>query len=351
VTRTANPIQQETPMKPYRAGLVSLTLLAMFLVTASCEKPYHQENERYVFVAANISLPYWQEANAGLTDAAHALHVKAEFIGPDSYDPQAELDAFQKAVAAHPTGILLSPTRPEIFTSAIDDALKQGIPVVTIDSDAPDSRRVLFLATDNLRAGFESGKHLAELLHDAGNVVVIWLPGQLNEEERMQGATQALDGYPRIKITQKLDDKGDPRIANDQISALLEGKEKIDGILCLEASGGPGAAEVLHRLSLEGKIIIVAFDKNPETLDQISDGWIKGTITQKPYTMAYYGLRFLDDLHHNVVHEFKDWRTAPASPLPTRVDTGTAWVDKGNVADFRAALASHTQPLGPPATQ
>ena len=47
--------------------------------------------------------------------------------------------------------------------------------------------------------------------------------------------------------------------------------------------------------------------------------------------MAYYGLKFLDDLHHNAVHEFKDWRTAPTAPLPSWVDTGTAVVDKNNL--------------------
>ncbi|HME00876.1 MAG TPA: substrate-binding domain-containing protein [Terriglobia bacterium] len=336
-------------MKTTRAPLVTLALLASFLVTTSCEKAYHEETEKFIFVAANINLPYWQEAKAGLNDAALAMHVKEDFTGPESYDVNQELAFFQSAVASHPTGILLQATRPELFKSDIDKAVQQGIPVVTVDSDAPDSRRLLFLGTDNVRAGVESGKHLAELLHGEGNVVVIYIPGQLNLEERMQGATQALGGYPKIKITQKLDDKGDPRVANDLIGALLAKNEKIDGILCLEASGAPGAAEVLHRLSLEGTITIVGFDKNPETLDHIEDGWIKGTIAQKPYTMAYYGVRFLDDLHHNIVHEFKDWRTAPASPLPTRVDTGTAWVDKSNVAAFRAALASHQQPLGPPA--
>ena len=50
--------------------------------------------------------------------------------------------------------------------------------------------------------------------------------------------------------------------------------------------------------------------------------------------MSYYGLRFLDDLHHNLVHEFKDWRTAPISPLPALVDTGTGVVDKQNVENF-----------------
>jgi hypothetical protein len=61
--------------------------------------------------------------------------------------------------------------------------------------------------------------------------------------------------------------------------------------------------------------------------------------------MAFYGLRFLDDLHHNAVHEFKDWRTAPASPLPARVDTGTALINASNLAGFRSAMASHQSPL------
>jgi hypothetical protein len=61
--------------------------------------------------------------------------------------------------------------------------------------------------------------------------------------------------------------------------------------------------------------------------------------------MSFYGLRFLDDLHHNVVHEFKDWRTAPASPLPTRVDTGTTVVDQKNLAEFQAAAATRKKSL------
>ena len=186
-------------------------------------------------------------------------------------------------------------------------------------------------------------------MHGAGRVAVIAIPGQANQEERIAGAKEALGGYAKIKVTNTLDDRGDPRSANDQISALLDQKEKIDGILCLEASGGPGAAEALHRLGQEGKITIVAFDKNPETLDWISNGVITGTIAQKPYTMSYYGLKFLDDLHHNIVHEFRDWRNAPASPLPTRVDTGTAWVDKSNVDAFRAAEANAIKSLGEPA--
>ena len=161
----------------------------------------------------------------------------------------------------------------------------------------------------------------------------------------MRGVNEALKKYPNIKVVRTLDDKGDPRVAFDQISALIEGKEKIDGILCLEASGGGGAASVLNRFNLIGKIAVVAMDKDPETLDWISRGAITATIAQKPYVMTFYGLRFLDDLHHNIVHEFKDWRTAPAAPLPAWVDTGTAVVDSSNLTAFREALAAHPKPL------
>jgi ribose transport system substrate-binding protein len=328
------------------AGIGVTAALIGAVLLASCEeRPYHP-NQRYVLVAANIQLPYWVEASAGLMDEARALGVKAEVEGPDSYDPQQELADFQKVVATRPSGILLSPAQPQIFDSAINTAIREGIPVITIDSDAPASSRILFVGTDNSEAGAQAGRHMASLLHGKGNVVILTIPGQLNLEERLLAAQQTLSAYPRIKVIATLNDQGSPEDANDELSALIDKKKKIDGVLCLEASGGPGAAEVLHRLSLNGTIKIVAFDKTPETLDWISSGAISGTIAQKPYTMSYYGLMFLNDLHDNAVHLFRDWRTAPASPLPANVDTGIAWVDSSNVTTFNAALASYKQPFG-----
>jgi ribose transport system substrate-binding protein len=328
----------------HRAG-VSLVVLAIAAVLASCgPEPYHQQDEHYIFVASNIKLPYWDEAEAGLREGSKAMGVKAELVGPDTYSPEQELDAFQKAVAQKPAGILLSASRPELFKTAIDTAVTSGIPVICVDGDVPDSKRVLFIGTDNFRAGMESGKRMADILKGSGKIIIITIPGQLNLDERVRGVNESLKKFPGIKIVQTFDDKGNPVTANDQISAFL-GKEKVDGIICLEASGGSGAAEALHRLDQTGKVAIVAFDKDPETLEFIQNGAINATIAQKPYVMAVYGLKFADDLHHNAIHEFKDWRTAPAAPLPTFVDTGTAVVDKSNLAAFREALASHPKPL------
>jgi ribose transport system substrate-binding protein len=322
----------------------ALTLLAGVLAGCGPE-PYHQQDERYVLIATSVALPYWQETQAGLQDSAKTLGVKAEMAGPDSYAPDKELEAFQKAVAEKPAGILVSVARPDAFKSAIDLAVLQGIPVICLDADAPESKRVLFIGTDNFRAGQESGRRIAELLKGQGRIAIVTIPGQLNLDDRVRGVNDALQKFPGIKVVATVNDKGDARSANDQISKLASGKEKLDGIICLEASGGSGSAEALHRLDQTGKVAIVAFDKDPETLDFIQSGAINETIAQKPYVMAYYGLKLLDDLHHNAVHEYKDWRTAPAAPIPTFVDTGTAVVDKSNIAQFKEALAAHPKPL------
>ena len=327
----------------YRTFALCTVILAVAL--AACQEPYHQKDEQYYLITANVNLPYWQEAEAGLRDAAQVMGVKAEMDGPATLSPKDELDSFQKAVALHPSGILVSVMSQELLKPAIDAAVLQGIPVICIDADAPDSHRILFVGTDNFRAGQESGKRMADILKGQGQVVIVTVPGQPNLDERMRGVTEALKKSPGIKVVQTVDDKGDPRVANDGISAILAKKEKVDGVICLEASGGSGVAEALHRVDLAGKIAVVSFDKDPETLDGIEKGWINATVVQKPYIMAYYGLRFADDLHHNAVHEFKDWRTAPADPLPSWVDTGTAIIDKSNLAVFREALASHPKPL------
>ena len=57
--------------------LVSVLILCAVTLTGSCTRPYHEKNEHYVFVATNIKLPYWRNAEAGFLEAAKALGVKA----------------------------------------------------------------------------------------------------------------------------------------------------------------------------------------------------------------------------------------------------------------------------------
>ena len=79
-------------MKPLRSGFCALAIAGLGMALASCgTESYHQKEERYVLVTTNVNLPYWQEANAGLMDAAKWLGVKSEISGPEKFSPEDEL--------------------------------------------------------------------------------------------------------------------------------------------------------------------------------------------------------------------------------------------------------------------
>src|SRR5882672_9940594 len=79
--------ERRISMRKYGTTLACFLILLVATIIVACAKPYHEETERYVLVTTNINLPYWQEAQAGFQDAARALGVKAEMIGPTTYDP------------------------------------------------------------------------------------------------------------------------------------------------------------------------------------------------------------------------------------------------------------------------
>src|SRR2546428_13621504 len=135
-----------------------------------------------------------------------------------------------------------------MFKARIDKAISEGIPVICVDADVPDSRRVLYIGTDNLKAGRESLKRMAALVPGKGNIVVITIPGQANLDDRLAGVVDALKNFTAMKLTKILDDKGGWRNAFDQISDLIGKKGQIEGLIFVEATGGPGASDALNRV-------------------------------------------------------------------------------------------------------
>jgi ribose transport system substrate-binding protein len=76
-------------------------------------------------------------------------------------------------------------------------------------------------------------------------------------------------------------------------------------------------------------------DTDQRTLEGIQKGLISATIGQKPFTMAYYGLKLLDDVHHHKPSPLvANWAQDSFSRFPTFVDTGASLIDKSNVDTF-----------------
>jgi ribose transport system substrate-binding protein len=320
-----------------QAGIATL-LLGIGLISG-CER--HSNKEVYYLVTANAALPYWQTAASGFNHAAAEYKVTAKVVGPEGYDAQAELAEFNKAVAAKPAGILISVADAAVMQPQIDAAINQGIPVITVDSDAAGSRRLYFIGTNNAEAGELGGKRLIEKLNGKGNVLVFTLAGQPNTDERLKGLKNALASKPEVKIADVIDIKNDPRTAFDKAQEVLplSGPKKIDAFICLESASGKMVSDAIKRASATDRVL-VAFDVNQDTLDGIKGGTIDATIAQKPYTMGYVGLKALDEVFHNPPKQLaKDFSVDSFSPYPVFVDTGTSMVDKNNVDLYLASAA------------
>ena len=117
-----------------------------------CTEPT-RSTETYILVAANTRIPYWQSALDGLNRAATEMKVTVYMVGPKRYDPKAERDELLSAIQEKPSGILISAADATLLTADINSASQQGIPVITIDADAPASKRLFFIGSDNYRPG------------------------------------------------------------------------------------------------------------------------------------------------------------------------------------------------------
>jgi len=310
---------------------------ALLPLLAGCTR--HSKKEHYYLVATNTAVPYWKTAAAGFAAAGAEYGVSVDTRGPSGLDPHAEADEFKAMVARKPAGILVSVANADVMQPEIDAAIAAGIPVITIDSDAPASKRLYFIGTNNLEAGRLGGHRMAAKLNGKGNVVVFTNPGQPNLDERLKGYKDAFTAYPGIKVVEVFDIKSDPGTALDQSMVYLAktGKDKIDGFICLDSRSGVNVAEGFKRMKATDRTLI-AMDVDADTLQLVKDGIIDSTISQKPYTMAFLGLKALDDVHHYPVKPLgQDYGLDPFSPFPAFIDTGVALVDKTNVD----AILSH----------
>ena len=322
--------------------LVAASVCAVVL--SGCAR--HSSAEHYYLVAANTKLAYWQSAAAGLDKIAKAYDVHADMRGPTDFDPHGEVDDFRSVVALKPAGILVSVADANLMQPEIDSAVNAGIPVITVDSDAPNSKRLYFIGTNNRQAGRLGGHALVQKLNGKGNVVFYTNPGQPNLDERLNGYKDVLADAPGIHIQEVVDIKGQSTVAFDHTEHALPltGKDRVDAFVCLEASAGKEVGEVLRRANAKDRVVI-AMDVDKDTLDLVKEGIIAATIAQKPFTMAYFGVRMLDDLHHDPPASLtKNYEVDPFAPIPAFIDTGSALVDAGNVDQFiQAQQASQPQ--------
>ena len=152
-----------------RSKLAICAAALLLLGGMGCQ--HRSKSDKYYLIGGNLKVPYWKTVTAGFNQAASDYNVTAIVDGPQEDDANAEADAFQRAAATKPAGILVSVLDANRMQQVIGNAVRSGVPVVTVASDAAGSGRLYFIGTNNYEAGHLGAQRLLQLLHNKGNVV------------------------------------------------------------------------------------------------------------------------------------------------------------------------------------
>jgi ribose transport system substrate-binding protein len=226
-----------------------------------------------------------------MQDAAKLLgaDIKTELRGPATWDASQEARAIEQLIAKGVKGIIVTAGDATTLNPAIDKAMARGIPVITFDSDAPDSQRLCFAGTNNYEAGKVAGKSMVEWLNGEGEVGISTFPGPNHLVERIRGFKDGLAGS-KVKVVATCNDEGKVAAAESAITAMLQAHPEIDAVFAAHGNPGPGAVAAVKNVGKEGKIQIMGFDFGMPVVEAIDKGQIRGTVGQNPYLMGYVGM-------------------------------------------------------------
>lgn len=299
------------------------------------EEKKAESNELYIEVAGLTAHPYFAEHKRGMDVAAKVLGVKTEFVGPADFNMQESINALEQSIAKKPKGIVVVGFGEDLAPS-IDKAIAAGIPVVTCDGDVTTSKRMTFVGTGNYGVGAVGGEELAKALNKKGKVLICSKIGQPNLEERVKGYKDTLAKYSDIQVIQVVDTNSDNTATASAVAAVLQKNPDLAGIVTCDATG-PGVVSALKEAGKKaGDVKLVVMDRIDDHLQLIKEGWALGTVAQRTALMAYTATRILYDYAHDNIQTTPDDKKAQILTVPSKVDTGTFFINKDNVDLFMA---------------
>jgi ribose transport system substrate-binding protein len=304
-------------MKIHKWMGLALTAAALALVgcgqsgekeTAEPTKPATAKKEgvvwpkdtlRITMIAKADNNPVFPTAHKGASDEADKLKAETgiditiDWRTPPTENPEEQANRVRQAITEKTDVLLISVSDAAKLTGAINDAVDAGIPVMTFDSDAPDSKRFAFYGADDIECGTLVMKTLAELTGGKANVAI--LAGSQNApnlQKRVQGAKDEAAKYKNIKIVDIFYHVEDAQSAADKVLQTMKAYPQIDA-WCM-VGGWPLFTKSLMTLT-PGKVKIVAIDCLPPELGYIDSGIAPVLFAQPTYKWGSESVKLIVD--------------------------------------------------------
>lgn len=315
-----------------RTRWLNVLWLSAFLFLTACQPQGQGDTKsgtkRLAFVTNNAS-DFWTIARRGTEKADEELaDVTVEFKIPSDGTAADQKRIIDDLLARGIDGIAISPVDPANQTELINQTAQQTL-VITQDSDAPNSQRAVYVGTDNVAAGRQAGQLLKEALPQGGKVVIF--VGKLdaqNARERLHGIEEEIAGTKIEIIDKRTDDADHTRARANAADALV----KYPDAACfvgLWSYNGPAILNAIREAGKVGKVKIVCFDEEDQTLAGVKDGAIEGTVVQQPYEFGYQAIKMMKRILEG------DKSGIPASK---QAFVPTLMIRKDNVEEFTRKL-------------
>jgi len=276
--------------------------------------------KQVVLITERAGHPYWEVVTRGAKAAAGG-DIWIDVQGPDKASISEHIRIIERAVASGVDGIITQGLDQE-FVPVINKAIDTGIPVITIDTDVPESKRIGFIGTYNYEAGFQAGLYVRQ--HFSGSLNIGIISGNAygaHMTQRIQGFKDALRNQPEIKIVSIVNSQINKIEAMNQTFEMLNQYPQINLMFGVSALDGPGIAEAIGQYFPERKIPIIAFDDMPETLELLEQGKITAVIAQRSFIIGYKAI----DLMRSVLN---------GETIPSLNHTAIDIVERSNLKDY-----------------
>lgn len=287
------------------------------------------QNKKTLAFVVNVPADFWQIARRGTEKAQKELpNYNIEFYIPGEMSAAAQKRILEDLLAKGVAGVSISPVNPENSTEILNQVASKAA-LFTQDADAPKSNRLLYIGTDNVAAGRQAGQQMMKALPNGGkSMVFVGTMDAANARERLQGIKEVIAGS-KIEIIDVRTDGGDQAKAKANVEDTLTKYPNIDLLVGLWAYNTPQIYNAVKAASREGKVKIVGFDEDQQTLKGVSEGVIEATVVQQPYEFGYQSMIFLAKYiggDKSFIPENKQ------KIIPTRI------IDKSNVKEFAAEI-------------
>jgi len=258
-------------------------------VVSSSEEKHH-----LVLIPEELDNDYWRLVEKGAKAAAKEMGVILEYVGPKQANMEEHIQTIEKAAASKVDGIMTQGLNEEQFTPIINEIVETGIPVVTVDTDAPTSKRTAYIGTDNYYAGFIAGRALVTDTGGKANVAII--TGRLataHQQLRVQGFKDAVAHEKGIRIIAIEESNITQVEAAEKAYKILKRHPEVNAFYGTSALDAIGIAKVVEQFHLEEKMYIIGFDTLPETIEYMKKGTIEATVVQEPYEIGYRAVQMM----------------------------------------------------------